>query len=336
MTTVSLADPYADQLSDAYDARMRGDIWTGSASWNSPSVIGHPCLRYLVLRRTKGDLQKPVSLDAKKRMEMGNIIGNCAKNIAIQYGFEILRMEEMIEYRALKLRGKADTVMRPPGGDGPYRIFEVKSIADRLFDTISDVDSLLNNRSVFVRRYPYQPMAYMMLERHKRATRDRVDLDMATLWFWALPSGRWKFVPVPFDAKMEGEICNKCEAVNADIANGLEPMPMNDPDICPACSFFMTDACNPTLAMAADTAVIDGEEDVEGVKRLLELRPLASEYEYLRKRLSTRFEGVEQALVPDVAVVTGKRIERQMPALPARTDSFWQVKYLPLQEERED
>jgi hypothetical protein len=143
-------------------------------------------------------------------------------------------------------------------------------------------------------------------------------------------TGWWEPVAVPLDYDHAETLLKQCERVNIHIAAGSEPEPICDPDVCPGCSFWQTEACNATLAMAPDVGVITDEEVIEEVRRLLELKPQASEYEALRKRLGQKFEGVEQALVPDVAMVAGKQIERNVKAMEARVDRFWQVKYVPL------
>ena len=332
ITPLDRAADYAARLSGQYDRRMESEIWRGSAGWNSPSVIGHPCDRFLVLRRTKGELQHPTTIETQKRFERGKVIGRLAQMTLASYGFDIIRMEAQVEYRALMLRGKADLVARPAELSTPYQVYEVKSAASSTFNSVDSIEDIKRHRRHYIRSYPYQAMAYLMLERHKRS-RQEIDKEVATLWLWNPDNWQWKFIPVPYDGAIVEEITDKCGRVNEHIAARTEPPPINDPDVCPDCSFFMTDACNPHLAMAPDVGLVTDEDDIEGVRRLLELKPLASEYEAIQKRLKVRFEGVTQALVPDVAMVTGRQVERQMKAQEARVDTFWQVKYLPLMAE---
>ena len=327
----AVGERYGEMLDAWYDQQIQANAFRGSAGWNSPSSIGHPCLRFHVLRRTKGEFQKPFSKAQLERMEMGKEIGRIAQLRLISAGFEVMRMEEQIEYRVLMMRGKADNIARPPMETGPFHIWEFKSVAPRIFDSITDYRSVIDNRFPWIRFAPYQCVSYLILERHKRS-RAKVDLDSATLWYWSL-DGRRKRVEVPYGQDMVDEITDRCERVNAHIGAGTEPEPICDPDICPGCSFFQTEACDIRLAMAADTQVVTDESDIDVVRRYLVLKPQAREYTAVRNRLNLRFGGVESALVPGVGIVRGKQMTRHMKPQVERTDRWWNVEVVSLQPE---
>lgn len=318
-TDKGVAAAYAERLAQEFEREMTEKRWVGSARWNNPSQIGHPCERFLVLRRTKGALQKAPSPALQARFEIGTALGKLEVARLLQRGWEIRQIEATQEWPQYQISGRPDLEARPPG-ERQYVPIEVKSVHPALMAGIRTLDDLLSHQNWRVRMWPSQLIIYELLAGYEEGI-----LDLISTAGWR------QFIPVPLDYGHAEALVAKCERVNAHVAAGTEPEPINDPDVCPGCSFFMTEACSPSLSLAPDIGVVEDEEVIADVRRLLELKPLAAEYEALRKSLAQRFTGVNQALVPDVAIVTGKEVVRQIKPQPAREERFWQVKYLPLQ-----
>jgi len=324
-TTEPVAGLYAARLRENFASMMQARSSVATARWNNPSQMGHPCDRFLVLRRTKGALQKPFPPSLQARFLMGTEIGKLAVRLMMEMGWDVKSIERPAEWAQYQISGRPDLEARPPGNGsgnghgGKYVPFEVKSVHPNLMRGVTTYQDIIHNRNWRVRNWVSQLMIYELLDGHEEGILLPIGL-----------TGWWEPVAVPLDYEHAETLLKQCERVNAHLTAGSEPEPICDPDVCPGCSFWQTEACNATLAMAPDVGVITDEDVITDVRRLLELKPQASEYEALRKRLGQKFEGVEQALVPDVAMVAGKQIERQVKAAEARTDRFWQVKYVPL------
>jgi hypothetical protein len=319
-----VAEGYAARLRDDFEREMQSRATVYTARWNNPSQMGHPCDRFLVLRRTKGQLQKAPSWQLQARFMMGTEIGKLAVRFMMEQGWEIRSIERPSEWPEYQISGRPDMEARPPGSKA-FLPFEVKSVHPNLMAGVRSLRDVLSNRNWRVRMWPSQLMTYELLDNHEEGVFLPISL-----------SGLWQAFAVPLDYDHAETLLKQCERVNAHIAAGTEPEPICDPEVCPGCWFFQTEACDIRLAMAADTTVVTDEEVIGDVRRMLELKPQASEYEALRNQLKVRFEGVEQALVPDVAMVTGKWTERHVKAQEARTDKYWSPKYLPLRPEEGD
>lgn len=322
--TASTAERHAERLRADFQREMQSRSQVYTARWNNPSQMGHPCLRFLVLRRTKGDQQRPPSWQLQARFMMGTEVGKLAVRFMMEQGWEIRSIERPSEWPEYQISGRPDMEARPPG-NGVFLPFEVKSVHPNLMAGVRTLEDVLNHRNWRIRMWPSQLMTYELLDGHEEGVFLPISL-----------SGLWEPFAVPLDYERAESLLKDCEAVNAHIAAGTEPEPIADPDVCPQCSFFQTPACDITLALAADTQVVTDEGIVGDVRELVALKPKASRYEALRRVLRVRFEGVAEALVPDVAVVKGKQMTRRVKAQPERTDEWWDVKYVPLAAEEDE
>lgn len=327
-TTEPVAALYAARLRENFEHMMQARSSVATARWNNPSQMGHPCDRFLVLRRTKGAMQRPFPPSLQARFLMGTEIGKLAVRMIIEMGWDVKSIERPAEWEQYQISGRPDLEARPSGtgnGHAKYVPFEVKSVHPNLMRGVTTYQDIIHNKNWRVRNWVSQLMIYELLDGHEEGILLPIGL-----------TGWWEPVAVPLDYDHAETLLKQCERVNAHIAAGTEPAPICDPDVCGSCSFFQTPACDIRLSLAEDISVETDEEAIGEVRRLLELKPLSSEYDAIRKRLGVRYEGKSNLLVPDVCIVSGKLQTRNVKEAPARVDEFWTLKYMPLAATGED
>ena len=321
MSDDEYAAKYSKLLLASRENALLAKRWTGSSRWNSPSLLGNPCLRYLVLKRTKGNLARPVSVGLQARFDVGSLIGKATVRDMIDMGWEVGSIESVMEWPEHQISGRPDFAAKPPKSprEWPTLPLEVKSCAPYVFNGIHNYGDVHDAPSWRTRAWLTQLNLYLAMMNKPEGLLLIVSLN-----------GAWQAIPAPLDMDIVGGATARADAVNRHLAGKTEPEPICDPEVCPMCDFFQTEACDITLAFAKDIGVITDGGTITDIKRYLDLKDPHAEYERLGKNLKVKLEGVERALVPDVCIVTGRQQTRHVNAQDERTDTFWQVKYLPV------
>lgn len=276
---------------------------------NRASQLGHPCIRYLVLCRTKAMERRLHSLEMQYIFDEGEIHEKAVIRLLSDIGFNVIEQQTTYTWAKYQITGHIDCIIDLHGSLIPL---EIKSMSPFIWDKINNINDMFNSKYLYLRQYPAQLTLYMLLTNHEQGIfllKNKVN-------------GKLKEIVVTLDYAYAESLIQKAERVNQYIINDELPDPI-DNDICNNCGFVHL--CGLThIAKNEGLKIIDNQELLEDINRMNELKGFALEYEEINKRVKAQIEGVE-GLIGNY-LLSGKWVERKIPAKKEYVQKFWQSK----------
>jgi len=288
---------------------------------NRASELGHECLRYLVLLRTRW--QEKTLHDARLQMvfDMGRMVEDLVQQDLRDAGFTLIEQQRAFSWDKYQITGSIDFKLAI---DGKVYPAEVKSAAPHPFASINSVQDMLHHKYHYMRKYPAQLTLYLLMD----------NKDEGVFLFKNKTTGEFKEIWMDLDYAFAETLVQKAEAINKHVAEGTLPDPMDyDEDICGSCGFVHI--CLPDR-IGKEVEVSDDGALLELVTRYMELKPGAKEYDDVNARINKLVEGREKILVSGY-FIEGKWITRKVYHVPddvkakyEGTSQSWQKKIMPV------
>jgi len=293
---------------------------------NRASELGHECLRYLVLNRTRW--QEKTLHDARLQMifDMGRAVEDLVFQDLKEAGFTIVEQQRPFSWAKYQITGSIDFKLAI---DGKVYPTEVKSAAPNPFASINSVADMLKHKYPYMRKYPAQLTLYLLMD----------NKDEGLFLFKNKSTGEYKEIWMDLDYEFAESLVQKAETINKHVAEGTLPEPMEyDEDICSDCGF--AHICLPDR-IGKEVEVSQDGELLGLVTRYFELKPGAKEFDGVNKRINELVQGREKILVGDY-FIEGKWIERKVYHVPddvkakyEDTSQSWQKKIIPIEANKE-
>jgi len=299
-----------DLVAAVFEAKRR-HIRSYPVRANRASECGHPCERYLVLSRTRWDEKVLHGPELEFIFEGGRMIEDLALADLREAGFEISEQQRAFEWRALQLTGHLDCKIR--AGRDVYPV-EIKGLAHHSWQAINSVEDMLNSPRVWMRKYPAQLTMYLLNTGH----------EVGLFYIKSKTTYQPKVVWVELDYDYAEEICQRLERVNAHIAAGTLPDPIEDYSVCEGCGFVHI--CLPEVKGTA-LEIVDNPRLIDLLDRRAELEPAKREFDAVDRELKKAFKDHEKVVIGDW-LVTGKEVKRRGYTVPEST--YWQTKIVKL------
>lgn len=221
---------------------------------NNASDIGHPCLRYLVLKRTES-IEQPEHV--QKLFEVGKIFEEVVLK-KLKQVYPIKKVQKKFFNKSLELSGVVDAILE----DGT--VLEIKSINSQEFKKINQGSFKHNHK---LRIYYYQLQSYLFLGKALRGL----------FYFINRETGEDKIFQFERDEETIEEIKVKCKKVNEHVRNGTLPDGLLVYDICKDCNFYPR--CKPEVEKG------NGEIGLKEVVLSPELQEKLDRYYILQEQL---------------------------------------------------
>lgn len=285
-----------EKILEAKQAKVRQ--WPVNA--NRASELGHPCLRYLVLNRTRW--QEKALYDARVQMifDMGRAVEDLVFQDLREAGFTIVEQQRAFSWAKYQITGSIDFKLAI---DSEVYPCEVKSAAPHPFESINSVVDMLKHKYLYMRKYPAQLTLYLLMD----------NKEHGLFLFKNKSTGELKEVWMDLDMDFAESLVQKAEAINKHVAEGTLPAPMEyTEDICGDCPFVHI--CLPDR-IGKEVQVTDDAELLSLVTRYFELKPGATEYDQVNDRINKLVQGRDKILVGDY-FIQGKWIERKIYEVP--------------------
>lgn len=283
---------------------------------NRASEAGHPCERYLVLRRLKWqDMQLH---DTK--LELIFREGNHQESILMRdlqdAGIQIIQQQSDYSWPAFQLTAHLDG--KAVLSEAEAAPIECKSMSPHIWERVNTLDDLLHSDKPWLKKYPAQIQLYLLL----------ANADRGFLILKNKSTGELKEIEVRLDLEYAEGILKKLERVNGHVAAGTIPpsMPYEE-EVCERCPFFQT-----TCLVEVKRSALVLSDDVELSKdldRREELKPLAAEYEKLDKSVKKKLTGQERVTCGNFLIL-GKSVARK--GYEVKETTYWQSTIKPIDE----
>ena len=253
---------------------------------NHASKIGHPCDRYLVLKRTHGDKATPPSQFLRAIFARGRVLEQpVAVRQLIKHGWRVWdeqRGFDVIEKGEVVLSAHIDCLAKPPDSSNTY-VVDHKIVNEHDWAKIprgyEGYEYLKASEKPWLHAWPAQLTAYMYA--HPGAA------DVGLLQLINATTLLPKFVYVPFDYNYMQELLDRATAVNASakavmnygMRNLPDPIPY-DEAVCGRCE--LRGVCLPDVI--ANRPPIELIEDGSFIELLQEDRELSRQKGEIEKQ----------------------------------------------------
>ena len=267
---------------------------------NRASELGHECLKYLVLNRTRW--QEKGLHDARLQMifDMGRMVEDVVQQDLREAGFTIVEQQRPFSWAEYQITGSIDCKLAV---DGKVYPTEIKSAAPYSFDSINSIEDIRRHKYHYMRKYLAQLTLYLLMDGN----------DRGLFLFKNKSTGQLKEIWMDLDYEFAESLVQKAEAINKYVAEGTLPEPMEyKEDICGDCPF--AHICLPNR-IGKEVEVSDDTELLELVSRYEKLKPGAKEFDEVDKRITELAKGREKILVGDY-FIEGKWQDRTSYDIP--------------------
>jgi CRISPR/Cas system-associated exonuclease Cas4 (RecB family) len=277
---------------------------------NRASDLGNPCLRYHVFNRTRAAEKTLHDVGLQQVFDLGNDIEEIALKELAAAGIKIIEQQKPFEWKEYQITGHCDGMILIDGKAYPI---EIKSSSPYVFDKINTIEDLKNGKYAYLRKYPVQLNLYMLMQ----------GIEKGVFLFKNKVNGAYKEIWMDLDLDLGEATLKKAEAINAHVAAGIVPEPIEYDELnCGRCPF--AHICN-VERIGQEVSIVDDEELLELIEKYNSLKPMAKEYEEVDGQLKKIVEGRDKLLVGDW-FITGKYIEKTVYNVPMEVKQQYQDK----------
>lgn len=283
---------------------------------NRASEAGHPCIRYLVLRRLKWQDAKLHDVKLQLIFEEGNHQERIILRDLEEAGVQVIEQQRDYEYRHLQLTAHLDG--KAVLSHTEAAPIECKSMSPHIWEQINTLDDLIQSDKPWLKKYPAQIQLYLLLANAERGF----------LILKNKSTGELKEIEVRLDLAYTESILKKLERVNSHVASGTVPPSIPyDEDICDRCPFFQT-TC---LVEVQRTAIQfeDNPEFAQKLERRAELEPAAKEFKKLDEEIKGSVKNLEKVVCGNFLIM-GKETSRK--GYEVKPVTFWQTSIKKIEE----
>lgn len=291
---------------------------------NRASELGHDCIRYLVLNRTRWQEKKLHDVSLQLIFDEGNLHEAAVMRDIENAGYIIVEQQRPFDWPEYNITGHVDgKILMPelPTGKIPL---EIKSCSPFIFPHIYDMNSLINSKFPWMRKYPAQITLYLLMDNE----------EQGLIIFKNKTSGELKEVLINLDYDLGERLLQKAEAVNKHVAEKTLPncIPY-DEAICGRCDY--QHICLPEIVRGALDLTTDPELE-ETINRYFVIKETAQEYKSLDDKIKAVFSKKQWEEIADAGghgkivvgnyLITGKRIDKK------DGSNYWKRTITPIKE----
>jgi CRISPR/Cas system-associated exonuclease Cas4 (RecB family) len=266
---------------------------------NRASDLGHPCVRYHVLNRTRWEERSLHDTRLQLIFDLGKEIEDITIRDMQAAGFQVIEQQRPFTWKEYNITGTVDGKVLIDGEAVP---FEVKSCSQFVFDKLAGVADMTRGKYGYLRKYPTQLNLYMLMDNKERGV----------FIFKNKQTGAYKEIWMDLDYQLGEETLKRSESVNAHISAGTLPDPINDDMWCNDCPY--AHICLPEVN--GREVDIDTGELGSMLDRMEVLKAAVTEYDELDAQVKKMVEGREKVLAGNW-YISGKWMDRKSYDIPA-------------------
>jgi len=278
---------------------------------NSASNLGHPCVRYLVLLRTRWQ-EKPLhNVDLQFIFDEGKLHETAVLKELTEAGHQVIEQQRAFSWPEYQITGHIDAKVALNGEVYPI---EIKSASNFSFQKINSISDMFSSNYLYMRKYPDQLTLYLLMD----------NKEQGFFIFKNKQTGQLKEIPLTLDYDRGETLIKRAEAINLHIAQST-PLPEIEAvdyseDVCGQCDFIhicLPEVKRGALEFSNDTALMELLTEWDSLKAS------AKRFEQLDKTVKTKVKEVEKAVCGEF-LITGKMLQRK--AYTVEETEYWQSK----------
>lgn len=283
---------------------------------NRASEAGHPCERYLVLRRLKWQDAQPHDVRLQLLFDEGNHQEQIVLRDLEDAGVRIIQQQSDYVWPAFELSAHLDG--KAVLSETEAAPIECKSMSPHIWDKVNTLADLLESDKPWLQKYPAQIQLYLLLANAERGF----------LILKNKSTGELKEIEVRLDLGYAESVLQKLERVNRHVAAGTIPEPIRyEENICDRCPFFQT-----VCLVEVKRTALELSEDGELAKKLARraaLEPMAKEFKTLDEDIKAQVKGLEKVACGNFLLL-GKNVTRK--GYEVKPSTYWQTSIKQIEE----
>jgi len=280
----------AQAIREALDEAKRRKIRVSPYPTNRASDIGHDCLRFLVMCRLRWRDRLPHDVGLQYVFDEGNLHEPAMNRALEEAGFVITQTQRSYHIKSMgnkkiDMSGHIDGFCQHPIHIPIEIPFEGKTMSPYNWSSISDYDSVLNNKRYYIRKYAGQVQSYMLMTNNEEGV----------FFFKNKVSGQMKPVPCDLDYEYAESLLQKAETINEYVdREDIDAPATDDIEICERCGF--RHICFSGRDWGAGVQMIDDESLGELLERRDEVKDSAEEYKKIDGQVKAQFKAKAEEL----------------------------------------
>ena len=297
---------------EALDKELDKDRRIYPCNSNRASELGHPCIKFLVLKRTRWEELIPPDMGLMKIFGEGNLHEKDVSRQLCNAGIEITHQQIDLCQNDLNITGHIDGQLVIKGLE-PLPV-EIKSTNPYDFDKVKTVSDMVNSPRVWWQKYPGQMTLYLHLMKKK----------LGVFLLKNKLNGAIKQVFCKYDPVYAENLLEKARIINEHVKNKTLPDPiMPDENICGRCGFL--GVCAPNRQFGTPLSVDNDGVLEDWLKERESLKQSYKRYNEIHKNIKNAVEGQENILVGDYHI-TGKFVKTK--GYEVKPGGYWGTKIL--------
>ena len=254
-------------------------------SWPHPqnraSEAGHPCVRFLVLSRTKSNLKALHDVGLQRIFDEGNLHEDALIRAIQDANLRVVEQQRAYEWAKFQLAGRIDGKLAVNGTMVPL---EIKSCSPNAFASLRETspEDMVKSKYPWIRKYPAQILLYLLME----------GVELGLMLFKNKATGEILQKVFRLDGpalEYAESVLKKLEAVNNHVRGGTVPNPIFIDD-CKGCPFAKT-SCYPDQDYGPGVDIMNDPELELKLARRAELESSAKEFSALDAEIKEGFRG---------------------------------------------
>lgn len=267
---------------------------------NRASELGHPCLRYLVLNRTRWQEKALPDVELQLVFDLGNVFEQVVLNDLKEAGFTVIEQQRPFEWKEYQITGHIDGKLLIDSQAYPL---EIKSMSPYMFDSINTKEDMLNSKFAYMQKYPAQVILYCLM----------AEKEKGLMLLKNKSTGKLKEVWIDLDYDLGEKLIQKAESINKHVNTGTMPDPIEwDDNICGKCGFLHI--CGPDR-VGKEIEFLEDETLLSELEDYHRLKPMAQEFKQIDEILKKKLDG-RKGVIGDFLIDGSyrKRISYDLPA----------------------
>jgi hypothetical protein len=316
---------------DTVRRRQILDGLTRGIKSNRASEMGHPCTRYLVYNRTRGEERLPHSLHLQYIFEQGKMIEDFTLANLRAAGLDVIEQQRPYYWPEYEIGGHIDGKILYRGVPVP---FEIKSMVSWSWESVDGLMNLVQSPAWFVRKMPYQVWIYLALARREanKVPVEGAAPDRALILLVNKNNGRIKQIVIPWSPGPQGldqwfgeNILKRALEINQHVRSGTLPDRITWMEACEECAY--SHICG-NARVGEGTVIFDAELEAL-LDRRGELLKADKEYKQVDEQVKEELKrrGKDEVIVGKWHVM-GTETERAAYMVNARR--YWTFRIEPL------
>ena len=291
------------------DNHLKSKIKQWPCKSNRASELGHECMRYLVLNRTRWQEKTLHDVGLQRVFNEGHLHEPAVIRLLEDSGFQILDTQRAFSIDEYNITGHIDGKIVI---DGDYIPFDVKTSSPFVFNTLNDVSDLYNGKYGYLRKYPAQLQLYMHM----------TDSERGVFIFKNKVNGALKEIWIDYSQSEVEALLEKAEQINryVDGDGSLPPCIDYDDFTCGSCGYLHI--CTPEIKRDAIEITDDPELEIK-LDRLKELEPQVKEANSLKREFKKIFSEREKVVIGN-HLITGKFVDKK--GFTVKASRYWSHK----------